>query len=727
METRPSIPLRYRALLKSCKNLVTRDDTRLVRKAFDMAIAGDGETRASEEEVARLLDIAMIVTTEIGLGRTSVICVLLHKAIAREPFTDQEVRPLFGDKVARIMNGLREIGRLCATRRIVDSDNFRKLLLSFAEDVRVQLVFLAEKLHELRQADAWSREEQTRLAREANYIYIPFTHRLGLYNIKSEMEDRALRLSEPDLYHAITGKLEGSKEARERYIAEFIAPVVAEMERRGIKFRTKYRTKTVASILNKMRKSQVEFEEIYDIFAVRFIIDSLGAEEKADCWRVYSIVADKYTPNPRRLRDWISVPKSNGYESLQTTVLGPGNRWVEVQIRTERMDEIAEKGFAAHWRYKGGSGDKAIENWLAELREILDSRDVGAMDLLDDIKVNVEDKEVHVFTPAGDLKTLPAGATLLDFAYAVHTAVGSRCVGGKVNNEKRNETLRYVLKNGDQIAVLTSNTRQPSIDWLNIAVTSRARNKIRQFLAENSHAQAALGRETLVRRFKNWKIDLTDEVIRRLQQHYKYKFAVDFYQALAEGKHDLAEIKEFITKGDDEEKAPPPAPRREVDVTPSTQTEDVLLIDRHVDNVAYKFARCCNPVFGDKITGFVSIGEGIKIHREQCKNVIDLRRRYPYRIVRANWTGNEGSTSYQTILQITGSENANMMTRVSEAIAKDSRVLLRGLAINSSEGIFDGEITVLVRDTEQLSQLISRLKRVPGVARVSRRDSVTDN
>jgi GTP pyrophosphokinase len=720
-----SIPRRYRALLKSCKNLVTREDVRLVRRAFDMAIAGEEEgTRAGEEEIARLLDIAMIVTTEIGLGRTSVICALLHKAIAGGPFTDQQIRPLFGDKVARIMNGLQNISRIYATHQIVDSDNFRKLLLSFAEDVRVQLVFLAEKLHELRQADHWTREEQSRLARETNYIYIPFTHRLGLYNIKSEMEDRALRLSDPAVYHAIAGKLEGSKEARESYIAAFIAPIVAEMEQRGIRFKAKYRTKTVASILNKMRKSQVEFEEIYDIFAVRFIIDSIGPEEKADCWRVYSIVADKYTPNPRRLRDWISVPKSNGYESLQTTVLGPGNRWVEVQIRTERMDEIAEKGFAAHWRYKGGGGDRAIENWLSELREILDSREVGTMDLLDDIKISVQDKEVHVFTPAGDLKTLPAGATLLDFAYAIHTAVGSRCIGGKVNNEKRNETLRYVLKNGDQITVLTSNTQQPSADWLNIAITSKARNKIRQFLTENSHSRADLGREMIVRRFKNWKIDLTDEVIRRLQQHYKYKFVVDLYQSIAEGKHDLAEIKEFITRPGEEERVPPP-PRREIDLTPAAQTEDVLLIDRDVDNVVYKFARCCNPVFGDKISGFVSIGEGIKIHREQCKNVIDLRRRYPYRMVKARWT-NEGATSYQTVLKITGSEHAGMMTRLSEAIAKDSRIILRGLTARSSEGLFDGEIVVLVPNTEQLSQLITRLKRVPGVARVTRQDSVAE-
>ncbi|MDR0766667.1 MAG: HD domain-containing protein, partial [Odoribacteraceae bacterium] len=617
MNTAPpaSIAARYRALLKSCRNLVTRDDTRLVREAFRLAIAGRGE-----EEIARLVDVAMIVTSEIGLGRTSVICVLLHKTITPGPDTDEQVRARFGDKVARVLKGLQDISRVCATRQIVDPANFRGLLVSFAEDARVQLVFLAEKLHELRLADTLGREEQQRLAREAKHVYIPFTHRLGLYNIKSEMEDRALRLEDPDLYNSIAGKLEGTREARERYIARFIAPVVEEMTRRGIKFKMKYRTKTVASILNKMRVNQFEFDEIYDIFAVRVIIDSTGEEEKADCWRVYSIVADKYTPNPSRLRDWISVPKSNGYESLQTTVLGPGNRWVEVQIRTERMDEIAEKGFAAHWKYKGVAGDKAIENWLRELREILENRDLNTADLLDDIKIDVHDKEVHVFTPAGDLKTLPAGATLLDFAYAVHTAVGSRCTGGRVNNGKRIEPLHYPLRNGDQVTVITSAASRPSADWLNIAVTSRARNKIRQFLAENSHALADIGRETLSRRFKNWKIELDDEIIRRLLQHYKYKLAADLYQAIADGKHDLVEIKEIATRGADDEKPAPPTAPREVNITPVADTADVLLIDRSIDNVAYKFARCCNPVFGDKITGFVTIGEGIKIHREHCKN-----------------------------------------------------------------------------------------------------------
>ena len=591
-----TVQQKYRSLLKSCKNLISTEDIRLVRKAFDTAISSEANLRAvTEKDIHRLLDTGLIITSEIGLGRTSIICLMLHRAIESGTLKLEQIKTAFGEKVAQILAGLRDISHIYATHRVVDSENFRKLLLSFAEDVRVQLIFLAEKLYDLRHAETLLPEQQRELARETSYIYIPFAHRLGLYNIKSEMEDLALRYGEPEVYKEISLKLEGTREAREKYINEFIAPIVEEFNNRGIKFKVKWRTKTIASILNKMRKKQVEFEEIYDIFAVRFILDSRGPEEKADCWRAYSIVADKYTPNPQRLRDWISVPKSNGYESLQTTVLGPNNRWVEVKIRTERMDEIAEKGFAAHWKYKGGTADKAIEEWLTELREILESSEVGAVDMLDDIKINLQDKEVHVFTPAGDLKTLPAGATLLDFAYAIHTDVGSRCVGGKVN--QRNETLRYVLKNGDQVSILTSNNQQPNADWLNIATTSKARNKIRQFLTEDSRAQATLGKEMLARRFKNWKLELTDEVIHRLQQHYKYKFAIDLYQAIAEEKLDMAEIKEFITRPKEEERTVT-TPREEVQVTPSRPiSEDVLLIDRNVDNVVYKFARCCNPVF----------------------------------------------------------------------------------------------------------------------------------
>lgn len=720
---KPIILSKYTALLKSCRNLLSKEDIRQVRTAFKIAVKNEEYAHELNfKEILRILDITTVITTEIGLGRTSVICAMLHRAVDQEVLTLDQIGEMFGPKVRQIIKGLKDISHIYATQKIVDSENFRKLLLSFAEDIRVQLIFLAEKLYALRLAGDLTEKEQKQLVKETNYIYIPLAHRLGLYNIKSEMEDLSLRYSNPKIYAEIAQKLMDSKDAREKYISEFIAPIIEELDKRDIRYKVKYRTKTIASILNKMRKSQVEFEEIYDIFAMRFILDSTGENEKPDCWRVYSIVTDKYTPNPQRLRDWISVPKSNGYESLQTTVLGPRNRWVEVQIRTERMDEIAEKGFAAHWKYKGGSSDSIIENWLNELREVLESNEETAIDLLDDMKIDLQDKEVHVFTPKGDLITLPAGASLLDFAYAIHTNVGSKCTGGKVN--QRNETLKYTLKNGDQVSILTSANQQPKADWLNFTITSKARNKIRQFLNENVNHQADIGKETLLRRLKNWKIEFTDEVVRRLMQHYKYRFALDLYQGIADGKHDPAEIKEILTAPKEEYI---PAPPKDIKVShPKKTDEDVLVIDKNIDNVDYKFARCCNPVYGDDILGFVSIGEGIKVHRKQCKNALDLERRYPYRIVKTQWT-NEGTNSYQTELSLTGKDDGGIINKITELISKDPRASLRGISINASEGIFDGRITVLIDNTEHLSQLITRLKHIPGILKVNRLDSMLDS
>lgn len=724
-EYKPLILNKYTTVLKSCRNLISKEDIRQIRSAFKIAIQHESHAAVLDyKEIIRILDITLIITQEIGLGRTSIICAMLHKAVEQDMLTPGQIREMFGDKVWQIIRGLKDISHIYATQQIVDSENFRKLLLSFAEDIRVQLIFLAEKLYSLRQASELNETAQRQLAKETSYIYIPFAHRLGLYNIKSEMEDLALRYSNSKIYQEIEQKLNESKTARESYIAKFIAPIVEDLERREIKFKVKYRTKTIASILNKMRKNQVEFEEIYDIFAVRFIIDTTEENEKPDCWRVYSIVTDKYTPNPRRLRDWISVPKSNGYESLQTTVLGPNNRWVEVQIRTERMDEIAEKGFAAHWKYKGGSSDTIIENWLNELREILESNQENAIDLLDDMKIDLSDKEVHVFTPKGDLITLQAGASLLDFAYAIHTNVGSKCVGGIVN--QRNETLKYVLKNGDQVSIITSANQQPKADWLSFTVTSKARNKIRQYLNEEVNHQADIGKETLLRRLKNWKIEYNDEVVRRLMQFYKYKFALDLYQGIATGKHAPSEIKEILTRTEEKNTQLQPREIKDIKVShPQKADEDVLLIDKNVSNVDYKFARCCNPVYGDDILGFVSIGEGIKVHRKQCKNAIELERRYPYRIVKTQWT-NDGATSYQTVLNLTGKGEGNIITKITELISKDPHATLRAISINSAEGIFDGNITVLIDNTDHLSQLISRLKQINGVIKVSRHDSMIE-
>ena len=715
----------YLELIRSCKDADDYKNIQSFRKATKIAIKNSLiEGKINLDKINTKINIGLIVTQEVGLGLSSIICVMLHDSVVDNKITIEEIKEEFDEKIAHILGGLKEVTHLYASQKVIDSENFRKLLLSFAEDIRVQLISLAEKLYELRNSENADEKHKHNIANEINYIYIPFAHRLGLYNIKSEMEDTSLHFLQPSVYNEIREKLIKSKFTREKYISEFAYPIIEELKKKAIKFKMKSRTKTIASILNKMKTKQVEFEEIYDIFALRFIIDSTPEEEKADCWKVYSIVTDKYTPNPQRLRDWITVPKSNGYQSLQTTVLGPNQKWVEVQIRSERMDEIAEKGFAAHWRYKGGKSDSTIANWLNELRDILESHDDNAIELLNDININLQDKEVHVFTPKGDLITLQAGSTLLDFAYSIHTDVGCKCVGGIIN--QKNESLRYVLQNGDQVSVLTSTNQTPKSDWLNFAITSKARNKIRQYLKEELNRQADIGKELVLRRFKNWKMEFTDEILRKLMHHYKQKFALDLYQGIAEGRFDISEIKDVLTNTVEiAEQSNNQTKDIKVDNNHKTKY-DVLLIDKNINNVEYKFANCCNPVYGDDIIGFVSIGQGIKVHRRECNNAKELMRRYPYRIVNTQWT-NEGATSYQVVLSLTGDNNKNIISKITDLISSDNQISMRAISINSTETFFEGTVTVLIRNTDHLSYLTQRLKLIPGIKKVGRKDSVIDN
>lgn len=709
----------YREVLRSCRNLLSSEDIRHIRKAFDRAYPQAGHADKAldrADELISILEITLIATKEIGLGKTSVICCLLYKTVQNDPASMETIKKEFGETVATILKGLKEISNINASQKIVNSENFRKLLLSFSEDIRVQLIFLAEKLYFLRKASEIGPEFGKQIAGETEFVYLPLAHKLGLYNIKSEMEDLCLRYTQPKTYADIERKLANTHRERETYIAKFVSPIKASLTDKNIKFKLKYRTKTVASILNKMRTKQVEFEEIYDIFAVRLILESDGKDEKADCWKAYSIVTDIYTPNPRRLRDWISVPKSNGYESLQTTVLGPDNRWVEVQIRSERMDDIAEKGFAAHWKYKGGSSDTIIEKWLNELREILESDSKDAIDLLDDMKINLKDKEIFVFTPKGDLIKLPAGATILDFAYSIHTDIGNKCMGGIVNG--KNETIRYALKSGDQVGIITAPNQQPNADWLNFAITTKARNKIRQYINEYINHYAEEGKETLSRKLKNWKIEFSDEIIRKLKTHYKYKFALDLYNAIGAGKHDFKEIKNLLLK---EEENPVRPPKEIKVVEPVKEYDDVLLIDKTVDNVEYKFAKCCNPVFGDEIIGFVSIGEGIKIHRRQCKNAEELEKRYPYRIVKTDWT-TAGDRLYPANIVITGKEDGNILQEVTGLLTKDGNVKLKAINMKSEDGELRGDIIVMIDNSSHLEQIIKNLRRIPGITKASRKN-----
>jgi GTP pyrophosphokinase len=713
---------KYRYLLKKCRNIVSSDDINLVRRAFDLALQNkeiDNE-EDNQREMIKSLDIGLIIVEEIGLGRSSIICSLIYTVVVESSIPIKKIESLFGGTVASIIDGLIRVSNVYANHKIVYSDNFRKLLLSFAEDIRVQLIFLSQKLYEIRNADSLSDPERSDLAKEIEFLYVPFAHRLGLYTLKSEMEDRVLKILQPEIYNDIERKLAESSDEREKYIKKFVDPLSQTLKEEGLNFKIKARTKSVASILNKMKKKQVEFEEVYDIFAIRIILDSEGKKEKMDCWRVYSVVSDMYVSNPNRLRDWISVPKANGYESLQTTVVGPEKKWVEIQIRTIRMDEVAEKGFAAHWKYKGGQSEKTTEKWLSDLREVLEGSESEGFDLMDNFKVDLFNKEVYVFTPNGELRQLPVGATIIDFAYSIHTHLGDKCVGGKVN--QKNVPLRYVLKNGDTVSVITSNNQQPNSDWLNHVVTTKAKNKIRQILKEEQYKVAEVGKEALARRLNNWKLDNNDEMIRKLMSHYKFKLAVDLYAAISNEEIEFARIKEILTQEEEVKEFEDV----ESNTLHSSKVDlDVLVIDDKLSNVDYKYASCCNPVFGDDVIGFVSIGDGIKIHRRNCKNALDLASRYPYRIVNAKWT-NEGNSFYQAVLLILGNDEIGLVSNISTLISKDFRVQMRSISVSTDSGFFEGKISLLINNTNHLNNLIINIKNIKGVTKVSRYDTVEE-
>lgn len=706
----------YKDVLISCKEIFSPEDIKSLKVEVGNIIERN-DRKVTKDDFVSTMEVILIITNEIGLGKTSVKSCILRRLLENNMISLEYINKNFSQNTFDIIQGLYDINRLYEKQNIINSDNFRKLLLSFAKDIRVQLIFLAEKLNMLRKAHLLNDKERISITEESEYIYIPLSHKLGLYNIKSEMEDLCLRYTQPIIYNEISKKLKDSKEERERYIEEFTKPIREEMTQKGLKFTLKYRTKTIASILNKMKKSQVEFEEIFDIFAVRFILDTKRDDEKSDCWKTYSIVSDIYKPNPHRLRDWISIPKSNGYESLHTTVLGHNERWIEVQIRTQRMDDIAEKGFAAHWKYKGGNSDSVIEKWLNELREVLESGNKEALDLLDDLKIDLKGQEVFVFTPKGDLFTLPFGATIIDFAYSIHTEVGNKCIGGIVNG--KNETMRYILKSGDQVSVLTAANQSPNGDWLNFATTTKAKNRIRHVLNENVNKNADIGKESIIRKFKNWKFEFNDENINKIKQHFKYKYTIDLYSAIGSGKIDFKTIKSIILKP---KEVYEPAEPKDVKVYKETSDySDVLLIDKNVDNVDYKFSKCCNPIFGDDIVGFVSIGEGIKVHRKECKNLMELQRRYPYRIVNTQWV-NEGGV-YDANISIIGKDiDDNILSSITDLISKDKNVRIKSINISTEDGLILGNLILSVKDTKSLEYIMGRIKIIKGVSNVFRRD-----
>jgi len=689
---------------------------------------------SSGHSIEDKLHIIQILLDEIGLGKASVLSVLFMEPIKNNYLTVPEIEQKFGTSLDSIISGMQRVEELYERSFSLETENFRKLLLTFAQDVRVILMMIAERLYFMRILDKFPTDMQQSMARECSFLYAPLAHRMGLYSIKSEMEDLSLKYTNREIYREIAQKLNETKRSRDKYIEEFIAPLKEKLGREiKYSFEIKGRTKSIYSIYSKILKQNTPFENIYDLFAIRIILDVPLDKEKMVCWQVYSIVTDMYQPNPKRLRDWLSIPKSNGYESLHITVLGPQNKWVEIQIRTTRMDQIAEKGLAAHWKYKGIKGETGMDEWLKNIRDILENPDLNAVDFMDEFKLNLYDQEVFVFTPAGDLHKLPKGATVLDFAYLIHSNLGSKCIGAKINKE-RNVPIKYVLKNGDQVEILTSPSQKPNPSWLNIVITSKAKSKIRQALKDIEFKDAEIGREIILRRFKNWKIELEEGKLSRLAKKKGYKTVSDLYQDIAHEKIDMLFIRDAYLDLDKHETSTEQAEPRSAETfskeTPAEELsakEDVLIIGQNLKNVDYTLAKCCQPIYGDDIFGFVSVGGGIKIHRTSCPNAPQLISKYGYRIIKAQWAGRSGGTQYPITLYIVGKDDIGIVTNITSLISKEKNILLRSISVDSSAGVFQGNLTIMVNDANDLNSIIKKIKQIKGVLNVSRTKSLTQN
>ncbi|HKK41244.1 MAG TPA: RelA/SpoT family protein [Bacteroidales bacterium] len=718
----------YRALLRASKGSVPPEDNRKIRRALELAAeACNGRSIfTGEPEIIHALAVARIVAGEMGLGLTAIITALLHDSYDNLSISAADIEKEFGIKVVEILKGFSRISNIYSVQSSYQAENFRKLLLSLADDVRVILIKLVERLEYMRKLEFAPEEEKLPLASETYFLYAPLAHRLGFYNIKSEMEDLAVKYLEPEQYNFVESRLKQTTASRNRLIREFSAPLKEKLLKQGFKFHIKSRTKSIHSILLKMKKQGVEFEEVYDLFAIRIILNSDKENEKSDCWRVYSIVTDLYQPNPSRLRDWISVPKSNGYESLHTTVIGPRGKWVEVQIRSERMDEIAEKGLAAHFKYKGIKGEGGLDTWLSKMREILESSDKEDDSFLDKVRSGLYTDEVFVFTPKGDLRQLPAGATVLDFAFDIHTDVGSSCVGARING--KNVTIRHTLSNGDHVSIIRSKNQKPKQDWLQFVITNKAKSKIKQALNEEKNKAAAEGKEILMRRLKNWKIIYGDTLVQKLLAHYNLKTSQDLYYLIATEKIDLLHLKEVIVREDTPETqvssgSVPEKDVKEARETIDSQFSDFLVIEDRVEGLDYKLARCCNPVFGDSIFGFVTISEGIKIHRTSCPNAQNLMARYPYRLIAAKWSKSKTNPSFIATIKISGLEDLGMVNKIADVIA-DHNSVVRSFNYNMNDGIFEGVLNIMVPNNDVLQSIIRKIGNIKGILKAARYDNV---
>jgi GTP pyrophosphokinase len=714
----------YRALLLAAKNTVAAEDNIKIRKALDLAIevCGDRKILTGEPEILHALSVARIIAGEMGLGLTSIITALLHDSFNNLSLKPKELEKEFGKKVVEILNGFSRITSIDSMQSSYQAENFRKLLLSLADDVRVILIKLIERLEYMRNLDNAPEKDRLPLASETYFLYAPLAHRLGFYNIKSEMEDLAVKYLEPEQYNYVDCRLKQTTASRNKLIRNFSVPLKEKLEKQGFRFTIKSRTKSIHSIMLKMKKQGVEFEEVYDLFAVRIIIDSQDENEKSDCWRAYSVVTDIYQPNPSRLRDWISIPKSNGYESLHTTVVGPRGKWVEVQIRSTRMDEIAEKGLAAHFKYKGIKGEGGLDSWLSKMREILESSEKEDNAFLDQVRSGLYTDEVFVFTPKGDLRQLPAGATVLDFAFDIHTDVGSSCVGGKVNG--KNVTIKYVLQNGDHVSIIRSKNQKPKQDWLSFVITTKAKTKIKQVLNEEKTKAAAEGKEILMRRLKNWKIVYGDTVIQKLLNSYGLKTAQDLYYLISTEKIELLHIKEVLLQEESTELNLPVTiqPEKEQKEQIDTQISDYLIIEDRVEGLDYKLSRCCNPVFGDSVFGFVTISEGIKIHRTSCPNAHNMMSRYPYRVIAARWSKSKNSPFFIAAIKITGIEDVGIVNKIADVTAEHNAAV-RSFNYNMTDGMFEGMLNIMVPNSDVLHSIMRKIQGIKGILKVTRYDN----
>lgn len=727
-EEHKQLILLYKRLLRLSKDTLQKDDCHKLKTHLVKVMAEGTIPRNvfQMNPIIKDMQTAVIVAEEIGMRRASILGIMLHESVKYNLCSLDSVKEEYGEDVAGIIRGLVKINELYSKSPIIESENFRNLLLSFAEDMRVILIIIADRVNLMRQIkDSPNEEARLEVANEAAYLYAPLAHKLGLYKLKSELEDLSLKYTQHDVYYHIKEKLNATKQARDRYIEAFIEPIRKKLEDAGLKFHMKGRTKSIHSIYQKMKKQGCPFEGVYDLFAIRIILDSPLEKEKQECWQAYSIVTDMYLPNPKRLRDWLSVPKSNGYESLHITVMGPEGKWVEVQIRTERMDEIAEKGLAAHWRYKGIKGESGLDEWLNSIRETLENSD-SDMEAMDQFKLDLYKDEVFVFTPKGDLYKLPQGATVLDFAFSIHSNLGCRCTGARVNG--KNVQLRQKLNSGDQVEIMTSNTQTPKRDWLTFVTTSKARNKIRQALKEIAARQTQFAKETLERKFKNRKLEYDEAILMRLIRKLGFKTVTDFYQSIANESMDVNDI---IDKYLDMQKRETEQ-REEISYRSAEgfnmqqptdakdYKDDVLVIDRNLKGLDFTLARCCNPIYGDEVFGFVSINGGIKIHRCDCPNAKEMRSRFPYRIVKARWAGKSQGKQYPITLRIIGHDDIGIVTNITSIINKENNILLRSISIDSHDGLFSGMLTVTVDDNAKLESLIKKIKTVKGVKQVNR-------